>query len=277
MSPRASGSQCGEPRPVRAGTKNTPSVDSSEVASASVSPASSIRPSPSRSHWTAAPPTRTAPSSANCGGAPGATAAAVRSSPSRRRRRASRPDVDEHEAARPVRDLRVSRREAPLSEERRLLVARECPRSARSHRAALPRRRRRSRGRLAAAARARRRRARAARRPSRGASRPKSMRPRGVRHVGDVRRALRQLPDEPRVDVPNASSLAAARPYARGSTRASSRRSTGRGRAPSASRIRSRGSSCAALGRPAVLPDDRALHRPPRPRDPRPPSSRAGS
>ena len=77
ISPRASASQYGEPSPVSAGTKWTPPVDSTERASASVSAASAIIPSPSRSHWTAAPVTKTAPSSAVTPG----WAAAVRRMP----------------------------------------------------------------------------------------------------------------------------------------------------------------------------------------------------
>src|SRR5438270_888630 len=80
--PRASGSQCGEPRPVSAGTNTTPPDESTLCASASVSEAAATRPSPSRSHCTAAPLARTAPSSAKppgaaavfrrpCGGASG--------------------------------------------------------------------------------------------------------------------------------------------------------------------------------------------------------------
>src|SRR6188472_1660441 len=82
ISPRASGRHCGEPSPVSAGTKVTPSVDSTLVARRSLSDADSITPRPSRSHCSAAPPTSTAPSAAYCGAPPGGTAAAVVSSPS---------------------------------------------------------------------------------------------------------------------------------------------------------------------------------------------------
>jgi hypothetical protein len=64
IAPRACGSQCGAPMPVSAGT-NTTSPESGTVrASPSISAAESMRPSPSRSHCTAAPVTKIAPSSA---------------------------------------------------------------------------------------------------------------------------------------------------------------------------------------------------------------------
>ena len=50
--PRAYGSQWGEPRPVRAGTKYTPSFESSEPAKASVSAASEITPRNGMSYGT---------------------------------------------------------------------------------------------------------------------------------------------------------------------------------------------------------------------------------
>ena len=62
--PRACGSQCGAPRPVSAGTKTTPSEDGAVAAIASVSAAEPTICSPSRSHCTAAPVTKIAPSSA---------------------------------------------------------------------------------------------------------------------------------------------------------------------------------------------------------------------
>ena len=64
MVPRAAGSQCGAPRPVRAGTKTTPPESGTDAARGSVSSAELIRPSPSRSHCTAAPVTKIAPSRA---------------------------------------------------------------------------------------------------------------------------------------------------------------------------------------------------------------------
>ena len=62
--PRAYGSHYGLPRPVKAGTTNTPSVSGTDAASGPISADDSMRPSPSRSHWTAAPVTKIAPSSA---------------------------------------------------------------------------------------------------------------------------------------------------------------------------------------------------------------------
>ena len=62
--PRACGSQCGAPSPVSAGTKTTPSVSGTVAAIASVSAADPTICSPSRSHCTAAPVTKIAPSSA---------------------------------------------------------------------------------------------------------------------------------------------------------------------------------------------------------------------
>ena len=60
--PRAYGSQYGEPSPVNAGTNTTPPVSGTLAASGPVSAASSMMPSPSRSHCTAAPVTKIAPS-----------------------------------------------------------------------------------------------------------------------------------------------------------------------------------------------------------------------
>lgn len=64
MVPRACGSQCGAPSPVSAGTKTTPSESSTVAAMAAVSAADPTTWSPSRSHCTAAPVTKIAPSSA---------------------------------------------------------------------------------------------------------------------------------------------------------------------------------------------------------------------
>src|SRR5439155_26356712 len=75
IAPRASAPHQGEPRPVSAGTKVTPPVESTLRAIASLSAASASTPRPSRSHWIAAPLTSTAPSSAY------PSAAAVFSSP----------------------------------------------------------------------------------------------------------------------------------------------------------------------------------------------------
>ena len=64
MLPRASGFQCGAPSPESAGTTTTPPLSITEAASAAVSPACSIIPSPSRSHLIRLPATNTEPSSA---------------------------------------------------------------------------------------------------------------------------------------------------------------------------------------------------------------------
>jgi hypothetical protein len=64
MSPRAAGSQCGAPRPVRAGTNTTSPASGTLRARASISEASRTMPSPSRSHCTAAPAIKAEPSNA---------------------------------------------------------------------------------------------------------------------------------------------------------------------------------------------------------------------
>ena len=64
MRPRACGSQCGAPRPVSAGTNTTPSLSGTVAAMAAVSAADPTIWSPSRSHCTAAPVTKIAPSRA---------------------------------------------------------------------------------------------------------------------------------------------------------------------------------------------------------------------
>ncbi len=64
MVPRAYWSQCGAPSPANAGTRYTPPQSGTLAASASISADDRIRPSPSRSHWTTAPPMNTLPSSA---------------------------------------------------------------------------------------------------------------------------------------------------------------------------------------------------------------------
>ena len=61
-SPRAKGSQWGAPRPVSAGTTNTPPLSSTLRASGSISLACLIIPSPSRSQLTRLPATNTDPS-----------------------------------------------------------------------------------------------------------------------------------------------------------------------------------------------------------------------
>jgi hypothetical protein len=64
MVPRADGSQSGAPRPVSAGTNTTPPESGTVDANGSDSEAAPMIPSPSRSHCTAAPVTKIAPSSA---------------------------------------------------------------------------------------------------------------------------------------------------------------------------------------------------------------------
>ena len=64
MTPRARGSHHGLPRPVSAGTKVTPPLSGTDAASGPTSAAASMMPSPSRSHWMAAPDTKAEPSSA---------------------------------------------------------------------------------------------------------------------------------------------------------------------------------------------------------------------
>jgi hypothetical protein len=64
MRPRASGRQCGAPSPAKAGTTMTPPESGTDAASASTSAAEVKKPSPSRSHCTAAPAMKAEPSSA---------------------------------------------------------------------------------------------------------------------------------------------------------------------------------------------------------------------
>ena len=64
MVPRAPGSQWGLPRPVKAGTRATPSLVSTDRAKGSSSDAAPMIPSPSRSHWIPAPDENTDPSRA---------------------------------------------------------------------------------------------------------------------------------------------------------------------------------------------------------------------
>src|SRR4029078_10897516 len=64
MVPRAYGSHHGLPSPANAGTRYTPPLSGTVAANGPISAAEPIRPSPSRSHWMAAPVTNTAPSNA---------------------------------------------------------------------------------------------------------------------------------------------------------------------------------------------------------------------
>ncbi|MNV66184.1 hypothetical protein D3C71_1589260 [compost metagenome] len=67
MVPRESGFQYGAPRPVKAGTIITPPESGTLCASDSTSLLVEMARSPSRSHCTTAPPTKTLPSMANSG------------------------------------------------------------------------------------------------------------------------------------------------------------------------------------------------------------------
>ena len=62
--PPACGSQCGAPRPTKAGTKTTPPASGTPAASASTSADEPMRRRLSRSHCTTAPPIKMLPSSA---------------------------------------------------------------------------------------------------------------------------------------------------------------------------------------------------------------------
>ena len=70
MVPRASAFQYGAPKPVKAGTIITPPASGTLSASDCTSALPLIALSPSRSHWTTAPPTNTLPSVAYCGWLP---------------------------------------------------------------------------------------------------------------------------------------------------------------------------------------------------------------
>ena len=62
ISPRAAGSQCGAPRPTKAGTRYTPWSSGTAAAAVAVSPALPMTLRPSRSHFTAAPAMKIEPS-----------------------------------------------------------------------------------------------------------------------------------------------------------------------------------------------------------------------
>ena len=199
--PRAYGSQCGAPSPANAGTRYTPPLSGTDAASVRRRRTVAIRPSPSRSHCTTAPPMKTLPSSAYSVRSPIFHATVV----IRRLRGRDRPSCRCSAAgssrcrrcSSPGPATRTSGRRARPADRRR------CRRSARS---ATPRLRRdaavdlargahlgqHARGHAEAAA--------AARRPSRQRVDVEQHRPRGVADVGDVRAAARQLPHEPGVD-----------------------------------------------------------------------------
>ena len=120
--PRACGSQCGAPSPVRAGTNTTPSVSSTVAAIASVSAADPTICRPSRSHCTAAPVTKIAPSVAYTSSSSGRAPCGRREQPGvGADDRAA--GVGEDERARAVGALRVALVEAGLAEQGGLLVA----------------------------------------------------------------------------------------------------------------------------------------------------------
>jgi len=64
MVPLACWFQYGAPRPANAGTKQTPSAELTRDARVSTSDDCRMMPSPSRSHWTTAPPIKILPSRA---------------------------------------------------------------------------------------------------------------------------------------------------------------------------------------------------------------------
>ena len=64
MMPRASGSHCGLPSPVSAGTNVTPPLSGTDAARGPAPAAFVMMPRPSRNHWMAAPETNAEPSSA---------------------------------------------------------------------------------------------------------------------------------------------------------------------------------------------------------------------
>jgi hypothetical protein len=73
MSPRAAIFQCGAPRPGERGHEHHPARVGTSAASASISAAQEMSPSPSRSHCTAAPAMNTLPSSTYVTSSPAAT------------------------------------------------------------------------------------------------------------------------------------------------------------------------------------------------------------
>ena len=191
------------------------------------------------------PPTSAAPSVANCGLAPGATAAAVFNSPS---------------VAGPSRSPTLARTDVPFpyvalacpggsNPDRRAqpVGLRPCLPEEPSLRTGAPRRRPRQSARQSAGWRGRRRRAREARRPS-SRARGREASSASVRHVRDVRRSLGQLPAQPRIDRPEGQLRCGARRPGRRSTRASSPRSRGRTEA----RSRSKRSAVSSAHRAAV-------------------------
>ena len=121
IAPRAYGSKWGEPRPVNAGTNTTPSGSATLAAIGPASDAASMRPSPSRSHCTAAPVTKIDPSIAYVTVSPSCHATEVSRPSTGARVRVAQVDEDERPGA--VGVLGHPRGEAGLAEQRGLLVA----------------------------------------------------------------------------------------------------------------------------------------------------------
>ena len=238
-----------------------------ESASASLSAASSIRPRPSRSHCIAAPVTKTAPSSARRGGSPSSRAAAVRSRPCGAAASVSTRTNE------PVPNVAFASPGAQPAEERSLLVAGDAAdRERRAEQLALAEdvaRRADLRQQLARDVEEIEQLVVPVERVERA-----EQRARRVRLVGRVHAPAGELPDEPRVD--GAEGEPVARHGRRAATRASSPRSTDRGRAPCA-----RGGAPPAArrsARPSAGPATRSRCAPAaRSRAPRAASSRAGS
>ena len=260
MRPRASGSQYGEPRPVSAGTKTTPSVESTEAASASVSPASVDEPEPVSQplHRRAGDEHRpfegelALRSRRNGGRRPEETLG---------RRVAGAADVDENEAARAVRGLGLTGGEAAAGRRGPPAGLRRSRRSARPRRGDeafaddAARRRRR-----AARARARLRRARAARHPSRARrDREACVREAFVTSTTCVRTAV-SFQTSQESTVPKARSRCGRSERFRiHSSFVAEKYGSGQEAGPLADQVARQ--LAAALGRTPVLPDDRALHR----------------
>ena len=250
--PRASASHQGEPRPVSAGTKTTPSVESTLCASASLSAALG-----EHAEAVTQPLQRGAADEHRAFERVAVRGRRLQQSGRRRRRVVA--GVHEHEAARPVGRLPLARRVTPLAEERRLLVAGDPANLPHAPRAAPPSpdRARPSR-RFAAAAPGRRRRAPAARRPSRASAATRaSCATRSSRRSRAAARSVSCQTSQVST-VPNASP---ARPCSRRSHSSFVAEKYGSGTSPVRSRIRSVSSSRQRSAGAPVLPDDRRRDR----------------
>ena len=208
MVPRASGFQCGAPRPVKAGTNITPPLSGTLSASCLHLAARLDRRRPSRSHCTTAPPMKTLPSRANCGRGAGLRRAGGDQAVGRDLE--ARAGVHQHEAAGAVGVLHLARAEARLAEQRALLVAGDAAdrdRRAEQVGASVVAERRGSTDAPRAAPRAARRAPAAARRSTRRAARRRAAcatrcwrRWRGPRRARRRRRAAGEQPHQPGVD-----------------------------------------------------------------------------